>query len=307
MSRFAFQRAREDDHDLSAVSAPPSVPTWARVFGIIAPGVVLLFLIMMVGDMSGMGPGPARYIPTWVKAAGIVALVAVLLSFVAMLIGIGGGSRHHPSRTPSTRALLMPIPLRRLALTAHVVASVGWIGAVAAFLALTLAELTSQSVVMARGAFLALDVIAWFIIAPLALASLLTGLILALFTKWGLFRHYWILAKLQINVFATIVLLMYMQSLHALARIAAGTNMSSANLLALKSPDSLDHGSAALLVLLIAATLSVYKPQGMTRYGWRKQRERRLASVAGDSARAARLAPLTSSLDEAAAPTTLSG
>ena len=28
-------------------------------------------------------------------------------------------------------------------------------------------------------------------------------------------------------------------------------------------------------VLLVAVTLSVYKPRGMTRYGWRKQQEQR--------------------------------
>ena len=30
---------------------------------------------------------------------------------------------------------------------------------------------------------------------------------------------------------------------------------------------------AAVIVLLLATTLSVYKPRGLTRYGWRKQRE----------------------------------
>jgi hypothetical protein len=94
-------------------------------------------------------------------------------------------------------------------------------------------------------------------------------------TKWGLFRHYWILAKLLINVFATIVLLMYMQSLSYLAGIAAETTVSGADLLGLRSPDSVEHGGAALLVLLVATMLSVYKPRGMTRYGWRKQNEQR--------------------------------
>jgi hypothetical protein len=43
------------------------------------------------------------------------------------------------------------------------------------------------------------------------------------------------------------------------------------------------HSSAALLLLLVAATLSVYKPQGMTRYGQRKQREQRIASAGVDA------------------------
>ena len=37
--------------------------------------------------------------------------------------------------------------------------------------------------------------------------------------------------------------------------------------------------SAAVLALLVATTLSVYKPRGVTPYGWRKQREQRSASI----------------------------
>jgi len=35
------------------------------------------------------------------------------------------------------------------------------------------------------------------------------------------------------------------------------------------------EAGAALLVLLVATALSVYKPKGMTRYGWRRQQEQR--------------------------------
>ncbi len=288
MSKFVFRRATEEDthgpRRGSTTMPTTSTPQWAKAFGIIALAVSLLFLIMMLGGMSGMGAGPSRYIPLWVKVSGFIALVVVLLFFIGMLTGVGGhGPSRKPSRTPGATALIMPPPLRKLALTAHVAVSVGWIGAVAAFLALGVADLTSQNAVTARGAFLAMDVTAWFIIAPLSLASLLTGLVLALFTRWGLFRHYWILAKLLINVFATIVLLMYMQSLSYLAGVAKDSAVSGADLLALRSPDSVEHGGVALLVLLVATVLSVYKPRGMTPYGWRKQHEQRTASAAGEA------------------------
>jgi len=35
------------------------------------------------------------------------------------------------------------------------------------------------------------------------------------------------------------------------------------------------HAAAALLLLLVATVLAVYKPRGMTRYGQRKQHEHR--------------------------------
>jgi hypothetical protein len=38
------------------------------------------------------------------------------------------------------------------------------------------------------------------------------------------------------------------------------------------------HAALALLVLLVATVLAVYKPRGMTPYGWRKQHEQRTVS-----------------------------
>jgi hypothetical protein len=165
--------------------------------------------------------------------------------------------------------------LRKFALTAHVVFSVGWLGAVAAFLALAVAGLTSQDAQLVRAAYLTMDWAGWFVLVPLSFASLLTGLVQSLGTTWGLFRHYWVLAKLLINVFATLVLLMYTQTLDALGDVAAETTFSSGDLRVLRSPSPLLHAGAALLLLLVATALAVYKPRGLTPYGQRKQREQR--------------------------------
>ena len=161
--------------------------------------------------------------------------------------------------------------VRKVALTAHVVSSVGWLGAVAVSLALAVAGLTSQDTQLVRAAYPALEMTGWFVLVPLSFASLLTGLVQSLGTKWGLFRHYWVLAKLLINVFATIVLLMYMQTLSFLSDEAAETTLSSGDLSGLRSPSPVLHAGVALLLLLVAATLSVHKPRGMTRYGQRKE------------------------------------
>ncbi len=165
--------------------------------------------------------------------------------------------------------------LRKFALTAHVTSSVGWLGAVAAFLALAVVGLTSQDAQVVRGAYLVMEPAAWFVLVPFAVASLLTGLVQALGTKWGLFRHYWVLFKLLINVLATIVLLLYMQTLSSLGDVAARTTLSSDDLGALQSPSPVLHAAAALLLLLVATVLAVYKPRGMTRYGQRRLREQR--------------------------------
>jgi hypothetical protein len=162
--------------------------------------------------------------------------------------------------------------VRKLALTAHVTSSVGWLGAVAGFLALAVVGLTSEDAETVRGAYLVMEPAAWFVLVPLAFASLLTGLVQALGTTWGLFRHYWVLFKLLINVFATVVLLTYMETFRVMADVAADR---SAELDTVRSASPLLHAAAALLLLLTATTLAVYKPRGLTPYGLRKEREQR--------------------------------
>ena len=93
--------------------------------------------------------------------------------------------------------------LRKLALIAHVTFSVGWLGAVAAFLSLAIAGLTSQDAQLVRSADLAMDLTACFVIVPLCFASFVTGIVSSLGTPWDLFRHYWVLVKLLITIPAT--------------------------------------------------------------------------------------------------------
>lgn len=166
--------------------------------------------------------------------------------------------------------MAMPPRLRKFMLTVHVASSVGWLGAVVIFLALAVVGLTSQDAQTVRGVYLVMEPAAWFVLVPLAFASLITGLVQSLGTTWGLFRHYWVLAKLLINVFATIVLLLYMQTLSSLAGIAADATLSSSDLDMLRSPSPVLHAGVALLLLLTATTLAVFKPRGVTRYGRRK-------------------------------------
>ena len=85
--------------------------------------------------------------------------------------------------------MTMTPSLRKVALTAHVTASVGWLGALAVFLAHAVASITSQDAVIVRAACIAMGLTAWFVIFPLSITSLITGLIQALGTAWGVFRH----------------------------------------------------------------------------------------------------------------------
>jgi len=165
--------------------------------------------------------------------------------------------------------------LRRLALTAHVTVSVGWIGCVVAYLALGVAAVTGADRTT-RAAWTAMDLIGWYVVVPLALASLLSGLLMALGTRWGLFRHYWVLFSLVLTLVSTAVLLLHMPSVSVMAERAQQVQGAGLDELG----GDLAHPAVGLLVLLVVQVLNVYKPKGMTRYGCRRKEaegeERRL-------------------------------
>jgi hypothetical protein len=171
------------------------------------------------------------------------------------------GRRHDARLADIVAAMRMGPRLRKLVLVTHVVTSVGWIGAVAVVLVLIVVGLTSRDFDTTRAVYLVLEPAAWFGLVPLALASLLVGIVQSLGSRWGLLKHYWVLFKLFITLFSTIVLLFYMRTFELMAEWAAdpGTDLA-----ALRNPSPLVHGVAALLLLLTAAALSVYKPAGTT-------------------------------------------
>jgi len=174
--------------------------------------------------------------------------------------------------------IIMTPRLRKFTLTAHVTSSVGWLGSVVAYLALAITGLRSGDAQMVGAAYIMMELIGWYVIIPFSLAALATGLVQARGTEWGLIRHYWILAKFLLSTIGTIILLVHMRTaVSPLARVAAEVAPLGADF---RTPrlSLVVHAGGGLLILLTATVLSVYKPRGMTRYGWRKQNEQRALS-----------------------------
>jgi len=156
---------------------------------------------------------------------------------------------------------------RKAALFLHVTFSVGWTGALLCYLALSVVASRSQEAETVRGAWSAMEVIGWWVIVPLAIGSLVSGVVLSLGTRWGLFRYYWVLISFILTSFAVLVLVVHMPSVSATAEIAR--EASDQSVLALAS--DLFHSGLGLVVLLAIGVLNAYKPSGMTTYGWRRQ------------------------------------
>src|SRR5687767_2589697 len=129
----------------------------------------------------------------------------------------------------------------KVALTAHVVSSVGWLGAVACSLGLGIAGVASDDAGIVRSAYVSLDVVGRLVLVPLGLASLATGLVQSLGTRWGLFRHYWVMIKLIMNLVAVGVLVLYLQTLDTLASLASDPGVA---LDLVRSPSPVLHAVA---------------------------------------------------------------
>ncbi len=174
--------------------------------------------------------------------------------------------------------------IRKLALTAHVTTSVGWLGAVAGFFVLSIAGLTSTDAETVRGAYVAMNLIGQYAIVPLSFAALLTGIIQSLGTPWGLFRYYWVVIKLALTIGATLLLV-----LHQFTAVAGAAQHVAAS-----APGTLPEtgrwgtqlvgdAGAAILVLLGITILAIFKPWGVTAYGRRKQRLEKPESDASEA------------------------
>jgi hypothetical protein len=87
----------------------------------------------------------------------------------------------------------------------------------------------------------------------------------------GLFRHYWVLVKLLLTLFTLIVFLTRMEGISSMATASNETTLLNTDLLGLRR-SLVIHAAGGLVVLLV--TTMLYKPHGMTRYGWRKHLER---------------------------------
>ena len=169
--------------------------------------------------------------------------------------------------------MIMTSQIRKLALTAHITSTLSWLGAIVGFLALAIAGVRSNDVQLVRGTYLSMELIGWYVLVPLCVASLLTGLMMSLGTSWGLFRHYWVVIKFVITIVSAVILFMYTQTLEQLGDLARNSTLSVE---ALRNGSPLLHSSAAIAALLVNTVLSIYKPRGITAYGRNKVDRHRL-------------------------------
>ncbi|MGP4016288.1 hypothetical protein [Saccharopolyspora sp. 5N708] len=150
--------------------------------------------------------------------------------------------------------------------TVHLVIAVGWLGVTLGKLVLGLAAVLTGAPPRAQSLYLAMDAID-IVFPPLAIATLVSGVVLSLGTKWGLLRHYWVVTKLVLTV-AVIVTAVQLED-HYVRRAVPSLQWRDDGTFFGARPWSaillLALPAIHLLMLLVATVVSVYKPWGKIR------------------------------------------
>jgi hypothetical protein len=133
----------------------------------------------------------------------------------------------------------------------------------------------AQNVETVRAAWIATELTGWFVIVPLAISALITGILLSVATTWGLMRHYWVVASLALTALSLGVVLLHMRAVCVMAEAVRSSDVADV----LQLGGEVIHPTLGLVVLTVVTTLNVHKPRGLTPYGTRKQAEVRAGSV----------------------------
>ncbi|MGW0737823.1 hypothetical protein [Streptomyces sp. NPDC002851] len=165
--------------------------------------------------------------------------------------------RRRPAGSPGIRKLLTVV---------HVVSSVGLLGCTAGQVVLALCGALTDDGQLARAAYRFMRLGAHSVALPLLLTGLVSGVLLALVTRWGLLRHKWVFLKevqlLLVLVIGVVFLRPWIEVLvqRTVAATATGAELGAERWL-LAGGEMLQVG-----LLTLATVVSVYKPKGRIRF-----------------------------------------
>lgn len=147
--------------------------------------------------------------------------------------------------------------VHKAALTAHVLSSVGWFGAALVVAFCGIAATATSDPTLAPALHRTIEASLWLTV-PAGLLAFATGTLLGLGTTWGLIRHWWVVAKLGINLVVVVTDLVVVAP--TVRDVLAGEEPGQA----LFGPTI-----AHCVMLGVATGLSVFKPRGRTPRGKR--------------------------------------
>ncbi|WP_329120096.1 DUF2269 domain-containing protein [Streptomyces sp. NBC_01465] len=147
-------------------------------------------------------------------------------------------------------------PARRALLVAHVAVSVSWLGLTVGLLALGITAWTSGSPDITRATYRSMKVFGDWLVVPVAVLTLGTGVVLSLRTPWGLARYHWVRTKFWLTL---VTLAASAFALRPGINDAAASGLPDSSLVAAPV--------VASTAYFFMTALSVLKPWGLTKRG----------------------------------------
>ena len=146
---------------------------------------------------------------------------------------------------------------------AHVAFSVGWLGGAYCMLVLGTTGLLAGDRALRLACYELMHLFDEAVNIPLGMGMFVTGLVVSLWSKWGLVRHRWVLTKLVASsltlVLAPVLSVPRVET--AISRLHAGAALGT-------TPVQIITVSVAVVITLTTMTiLSIFKPWGRTRWG----------------------------------------
>lgn len=137
-------------------------------------------------------------------------------------------------------------------LTVHIVVSVGLLGDSAGYLAVAIRGATTTDPAIADASYEMLRMFSLVFGIPLSFATLLTGVLLGVGTRWGVFRYPWVTTKLLLIVSVIAVGALVLDG--GMDAMLTGSGGAEGRLIAGAAYD--------VVALTVAVGLAVFKPGG---------------------------------------------
>ncbi len=170
------------------------------------------------------------------------------------------------------RSRRLGVNTRRTVLVTHIAAAGAWLGVDVAMAVLIGTAVLDDDPTTRASALLVLQRVTVWPLLVCGLVCLASGIVLGLGSRWGVLRHWWVAAKLALNLLLTalvpVALLPEVTAQAAQARRALAGQPVTYDLTDLAFPPVVSP-----VLLLTAVTLSVVKPWGRIRRRRARERE----------------------------------
>jgi uncharacterized membrane protein len=154
---------------------------------------------------------------------------------------------------------------RKAMKTAHVIVGVALLGNQLGLLVLVLSAALTNDAGLRHATYELVRTLIFALEIPLAVTALVSGVVLSVRTRWGLFQHYWIIGKVGLTVGTALVGILGIRRWTEEMILVTGPR--AVVVAPLPAARWLLAAALALTITALATAtgLSVYKPRGQTR------------------------------------------